>query len=690
MRMFRKNRLLVNPEFQAALIRLGFWVFASIYIALGEASGRYQVADIHYYVLFSGYLIAFLGFLVSIYVRPVWEERRYLGLAIDISATTFCIYMTHVAVHPFYLIYIWIFFSYGTRYGTQFLKAASIMSVVAYASVVTVLEQWQQHGLEAMFYLLILVILPIYQRMLLRQLHRARQQAEQSSEVKSLFLSNVTHELRTPLRAIATMTQILEDSELRPEQRDCTESIGASTVVLDALIGDIIDFSRIESGGLEAEDMPFRLGPLLLEVCGAVMKEAQEGEVELVCRMEEQLPSLLIGDELRLRQVLLNLVGNAVRFADNGEVIVRARLAGADGEDLLLEVEDTGIGVSREKQDRVLDSFWKTDFSATDQSGDNGLGAAIIKKLVKSMGGEIGFRGSHNQGTLFWIRLPLRQAELTPEEPPYPRCDGKKALIYDANETSAEAIMESCRRMGLATVSVRKVADLAPAVAAAGEEGGVDLVIIGDSARRQDVVRIAEVVRGHLGAELPVVFLGYARKGLQLEKQKRVVFVKKPFLAEQLAQAVTQLLTGGRGKRAASSVARAMVSGPVSAGRTIRVLMAEDNLVNGKVLQTFLTGLGCEVTWVRDGREALRVSGERKFDLALTDLRMPHLDGLGFSRAYRDQEGAGCHLPIIALASGEEPGLQQVCRDAGMDDCLTKPIDLPALEVLLSRYVGAV
>lgn len=688
MPMFRKRGLLANPEFQAALIRLGFWIFASVYIALGEASGRYQVADIHYAILFSGYLIAFLGFLASILMRPVWEERRYLGLAIDISATTFCIYMTHVAIHPFYLIYIWIFFSYGTRYGKQFLKAASIMSLVAYASVVTVLEQWQQYGLEVMFFLLILVILPLYQHMLLRQLHGARQLAERSSEVKSLFLSSVTHELREPLRGISGMVQVLETSDLTSEQRDCAESIDASVVVLDALIGDIIDFSRIESGGLEPQDVPFRVGSLLLEVCGAITKEAQERAVELICLMDERLPSLLIGDELRLRQVLLNLVGNAVKFADNGEVIVRARLAGSDGKSLLLEVEDTAVGISREKQDRVLDSFWKTDFSAADQNDDNGLGTAITKKLVETMGGEIGFRGSHDQGTLFWIRLPLRQAELTREEPPYPRCEGKKALIYEVNKKSAEAIMEGCRRMGVATILVNKVADLAPVVTVAGEAGDIDFVIIGDSARRQDVVRIAEVVRGHLGSELPVMFLGYVRKGLKLEKQKRVVFVKKPFLAEQLAQAVTQLLNGGRGKRAASSVARAMVSGPVWSARTIRVLMAEDNLVNGKVLQTFLTGLGCEVTWVRDGREALRVSGERKFDLALTDLRMPHLDGMGFCRAYRDQEGAGSRLPIIALIPGEEPELEQACRDAGMDGCLMKPVDLPALEELLSRYVG--
>ncbi len=540
---FRQSGLLSNPEFQSALIRLGVWIFAALYIGLGASTGRYAVADEHYYFLFFAYLIAFVAFLISILKRPVWEERRYLSTAVDISATTFCIFMTHDAVHPFYLLYIWIFVSSGSRYGKELLRAASIMSVVAYITVITILEQWQENYLEVFFRLVVLVVLPFYQYVLLRKLHNARTEAERANKAKGIFLSNITKELRAPLGGINGMVAHLYDTSMTPEQRDYAESIFSSASVLNSLIGDALDYSKIEAGNLELETVPFEIRTMLLDICSALSVVSQQKGVELVCHVEGNVPSVYLGDELRLRQVLFNLVGNAVKFTEYGEVVVRARLAESDRNDLFLEVKDTGIGIPKDIQGRIFDSFWQAEQVAEGNYGGTGIGTAIAKKLVTLMGGDIGFRSAKGEGTRFWVRLPLQVAEegdvvVVPAQ----EQAMKKALIYETNESSLAAIIDACREIGIKGKAVQRISDLANAITAAEEEGGVDLVIVADSPEGQNVERISEVFRDYLGVELPVVFLGYSRKRLNLGVRHSVSFVKKPFVPELLNAAVKNAL----------------------------------------------------------------------------------------------------------------------------------------------------
>jgi len=208
-----------NPEFQSALVRLGIWLFAVLYIGFGALTEYYSVDYRDYGLLFGGFLVLFLSLLVSVLWRPVWPQRRFVSLLLDIAATSLCIYLTDDVVSPFYLLYIWIFISYGTRYGKGHLVAASLLSILAYGVVLTVLDQWSRYTFEVIFFLLLLIMLPLYQYSLLRKLHQARLEAEQSDRAKSVFLSSMTHELRTPLSGIMGMSRLLLNSNLDREQR---------------------------------------------------------------------------------------------------------------------------------------------------------------------------------------------------------------------------------------------------------------------------------------------------------------------------------------------------------------------------------------------------------------------------------------------------------------------------------------
>lgn len=321
--------LLGNPEFQSALVRLGVWLFAVLYIGFGALTGYYVVDYGHYLLLFGGFLVLFLSLLLSIPYRPVWVARRYFSLLSDIAATSLCIYLTREVVSPFYLLYIWIFISYGTRYGKGLLNAASVLSILAYSLVLIALGQWQRYTFEVIFFLLLLILLPLYQYMLLRKLHEARLEAERSDRAKSVFLSCMTHELRTPLSGIVGMSQLLLNSKLSVEQREYADSIAASAHTLDSLISEALDLSTIDAGGIELKPQPLDIRALCGDVLLTLSHGAFDKGLELICRIDEQIPERVCYDPLRLRQILFNLLTNAIKFTRKGEVELAVRLAPA-------------------------------------------------------------------------------------------------------------------------------------------------------------------------------------------------------------------------------------------------------------------------------------------------------------------------------------------------------------------------
>ena len=687
-RKLLEPELRANQEYQSALVRLGIWLFSVLYIGLGAITDYYQVDLTYYFVFFGSYLVVFLGLGISVVLRPDWPKRRYAALVVDVSATSLAIFLTREAISPFYLLYIWLFISYGTRYGQTLLKLASILSFFAYMAVLWELNEWRTHTFEAVFFLLLLLLLPLYQYSLLRKVMEARQEAERANQAQSAFLATMTHELRTPLSGVIGMTRLLESTRLSPEQRDYVHSISSSAQLLRALIGDILDLSKIEAKKLHLETVRFDLHETVLDVCNACESQALDKGLELVCLMDPRLPDQVDGDQLRLRQILFNLVGNAVKFTTHGEVVVSGKVAEGTRTlprpHLYLEVRDTGIGIPKDRSERIFDSFWQADISTSRRFGGSGLGTTIARDLALLMGGDIGVQSEEGKGSTFWVRLPLLAQDFRPSVvQPSNELTGQCALVYESNATSRKLVGQACQSLGLEFRALENITQLGFLTSKVPE---VALAVIADSPAGEDLDGIYALLNRVLGRQVPAVFLTYNSRRLN-EKDGGEYCLNKPFVLKRLSNKMLDVI-----RKRTSPPRTAPVAPLPDARRTdaaLNVLVAEDNAIAAKVIHTYLTRLGHQVTLTKDGEETLEHARRRHFDIAFIDLRMPHIDGLDFTIRYRSEEAQDNHLPIIALTANAVEDMKHEALEAGMDDFLTKPVDPEELREIIRRYAGS-
>jgi two-component system, sensor histidine kinase RpfC len=663
-----------NTEFQSALVRMAVWIFGAGYIALAAVTGYYRV-DVPYFLsLLTIFTLVYVGIFVSVLRRPEWNARRYVALSLDIVAISLAIFITREAISPFYLLYIWIFISAGTRYGTSHLILASVEAVFAYSLVLIALDQWTKHTFEAVFFLLLLVLLPLYQYALVRRVQQAKDEAERANKAKGDFLAFMTHELRTPLTGVVGMTELLKTTNLDGEQRDYVQGISNSAAVLGALIGDILDFSKIDAERLKLEQVSFDLRSVVREVGGVLESLALAGGTEMICYVAPEVPATVTGDQLRVRQILFNLLGNAVKFTEDGQVEVRVGVrpaeAGVDQAHLLLEIEDTGIGIPADKLPHIFESFSQADISTTRRFGGSGLGTTIARQLVLLMHGTIGVDSVEGQGSRFWVRLPLLGSELPQEQPPGGCLKGRRALVLEHNQTQRERVCDALAREGVHCRAVAAAGDL-PALGLRAAD--LDLVVIADHLRRFDLAALRAEVNAVLGGEPPCLFLTCAARPFE-GQGAAVRYLGKPCLGTDLTAGVERLL--GLAPDADAPTPTAAGLGPCAAGGTIRevrVLVAEDNEIAAKVITTFLKKMGYPYIRVADGEEALREALAGDYGIAVIDLRMPKLDGVEFARRYRAQAPER-PLPIVALTANASEDVKQACLEAGMDAFLAKPV----------------
>lgn len=674
-----------HPELQSAAVRLGIWLFAATYTGLGAWTGYYRVDPTYYRWFFFAYLLVFIGLAIDVLRHPTRRWRCYLALAIDISATSLAIFLTREAVSPFYLLYIWIFISYGTRFGKHYLLLASVLSMLAYNLVLIALDEWHRHAFEAFFFLLLLAVLPLYQFVLLRKLEEARLEAERANQAKGDFLSTMTHELRTPLTGVIGMTQLLEGTPLRAEQREYVEAIASSAHLLHALIGDVLDLSKIEARRVQLERVPLSPRAALLEVCGLLQGQALDKGLELVCDIAPEVPAEVQGDPLRLRQVLFNLIGNALKFTAQGQVVVRASVAPPDGEiphpHLFLEVEDSGIGIPADKLPLVFDGFWQADDSTTRRFGGSGLGTTIARDLTRLMGGAVGVSSVEGQGSRFWVRLPLLPSGFIPRmaEPPALLC-GRRVLLYERNSASRQAILRACQDLGVRCETIESP----PRLDGLAEAGPPDLIVVGDSPAGEDLDALRHALHQAFGEGVPVALLTYPRRRTALGPWTHCI--SKPFSPETLAEGLSRAL-GGITSGPAHIPAPGVDVTPTPVLGAAHILVAEDNAIAARVITTLLQRQGYRTTLALDGESALQALEAQTFDLAFVDLRMPKIDGLEFVRRYRAREQGPRRLPIIALTANAAEEVRQQCLAAGMDDFLAKPVDPARLAETLHRHL---
>ena len=546
-----------------------------------------------------------------------------------------------------------------------------------------------------------------------RQLEAARVAAEESARAKSEFLANMSHEIRTPMNGVIAMTDLLGQTELTAEQRDFVETIRTSGESLLTIINDILNFSKIESGKMELETRPFDLPLCVEEALDLLAARAGEKKLDLLFQIDETAPAQIVGDVTRLRQILVNLVGNAIKFTAVGEVFVqvKARDVTADADpanpvpegaqcwELHFSVRDSGIGIRPEKLHRLFQSFSQVDSSTTREYGGTGLGLAISKGLVELMGGRMWVESKPGQGSTFHFIFPTHSVPHRHTSffvRPNPRLANLRTLLVDDNATSRRLLAEQCERWGLKPFTTES-AEAARRRVAQGE--GFDLAIIDTQMPDQDGAALAVELRKAPGlSALPLVLLTPVGARAEFPGLDPATFAmtSKPVKSAALHAALVQAISGAR--PAAKKVATGNKMDPTLASRVpLRILLTDDNIINQKVASRLLQQMGYRADVANNGLEAIRAVERQPYDIILMDVQMPEMDGLEATRRIRARQQEAVPHPhfqqpikIIAMTANAMQGDREKCVAAGMDDYIPKPVRPETLQDMVMRFGATV
>ena len=680
-----KERFASRPdtEHEQAFMRLVVGLVLFLYLlpeAVSRADGTGQAG-----LAFLGVMLAFLavgaGILASILIAPgVSPTRRVIGVLIDAATVTF--FMAESGAHglPLFLIYIWITLANGFRFGPAYLMISLGASLAGFGTVLAVSPFWHQHlgagaGLAAL-----LCALSVYVLSLVRRMFDAVARAEAANLAKRRFISVVSHELRTPLNAIIGMSDLLRDTQLSREQADMLQTLRGSSRVMLGLVDEVLDFSKIEAGKLALEKADFDLHALVNSTCRILSTQAAARNVEFVVSIMPEVPPALRGDPHHLRQVLINLAGNAVKFTEHGSVTVHI---GAQSETetsvvLKFSIRDTGIGISPEAQQGIFESFVQADQSTTRRFGGTGLGTTIAKQLVTLMNGRIGVESAVGLGSTFWFEIelekqPERGAAVTGE-----LAEARVLLIGfpPAQRDALEQALAGWGAVPVAAVDIDEgVTRLVSEISLARPYHSVLLY-----ATDKDLKR-AQRFRRSAPEPVPPVVLAVERSGdLRRVAALSAGFgsvIELPFDKRQLFNVLHSVTAGEEPREGVVRLQDYARRG--AGGRGLRVLVADDNPTNREVLGRILERGGHAPTLVTDGERVLDALEASSYDLAIIDRNMPGMGGIETVQAIRLVTDSLARLPVLMLSADVTPEARRESLEAGADAFLGKPVEAARL-----------
>jgi len=672
-----------DSEHEQAMLRMIIGLMLLAYVLSPLYSADYGAALDHVQWamgLFAGFSVAvYLWVLFSQGVKPA---RRLLGMAGDLGTTSFILAIGGEGATVFIAVYLWVTIGNGFRYGMPYLYASAGLSCLGFSLVLAFGDFWATYRQFGISVMLLLVVIPIYMGSLLKKLRAAMQRANEANQAKSQFLANMSHELRTPLNGVIGLSDLLMETPIDKNQQDLAESIQTSAHSLLHIVNDILDLSKIEAGKVEHEEVEWDLHQLVGEIKRMFHHPARRKGLTLITRIDPEIPFRLRGDVQHLKQVLVNLIGNAIKFTDEGHVELRIRRDPATDEtdpllNLVFEIEDTGIGIPLDRQKAVFETFSQADASMNRRYGGTGLGTSIAKQLVELLHGSIGLHSEPGVGSTFWVSIPFEPiTDSAEDKEPGNQLTGIRVLLLTSTQLS-HSLQGALDLWGVDWESVRNEQD---AIAALLNPHGPDFdgllverELVNDQALSL-ATTLSEDTRLH---KLHLILLNDLDTGddeQMLQAGYATVLhlpLNRTWLFNALHQASSEFEAGGNVVSLADHYERR------GGAQQLRILVADDNLTNRRVIAGILEQAGHEVLTTDGGEQALDLllDPANAISLAFLDMNMPDMGGLDVVKAYRFSVGSGQRIPVGILTADATEQARLLGNQAGASFFLTKPVN---------------